>query len=229
MHEYIEVNKEAYNFLANEYFENLMKHDNYYRHVSEKICEFIFKEASFLEKTNNNKLNILELGCGVGGILKVLKKYSNINIYAIDFSENMISFARQSNNSVHIENINILDVSTIENLFKEKISKKIDIIIMAAFIHLFPMQDAEIIMKNIRNWLSPKNAIYIDTTDEKEFKDGQLSNKRSKMKAIKYFRTFWTKEKFNIFLNNCGYKIIAQRDHVSNDNKTWMRTVIIAE
>ena len=227
MHDYIEINKNVYNNLADEYYEKLAKYNADNMTVGKSICEFIFNKTSSIQQFKNQDINVLELGCGPGAILSALKNRSNISsLYAIDFATNMIQFAQKSNDMAQIYNANILDVQDIDNLFNTQLNGKIDIIIMAAFIHLFPKNDARNILHNTKSWLSPNGIIYLDTTNELVFKDGSLCPKNSKKGEMIYFRTKWTKKAFNIFLNECGYDIIEQKDHTSNEKKIWMRTII---
>ena len=135
---YWELNYNTYNSLAEDYFERLNKYDNYYRIVGEKICEMIFEYLYNKSPKNDFEIiNVLELGCGPGAILQALKSYRNVSSYAIDISEKMAYFARRSNPDTKVLVKNVLDVYKLNNYFHTNIDGKLDIIIMAAFIHLF--------------------------------------------------------------------------------------------
>lgn len=228
MRDYIELNKQTYNELAEEYFSRLIKYDISYHVVGEKICETIFNIDSIKTKLKSRQeIKVLELGCGPGAILQALKDYPHVKAYAVDFSDRMAFFAKKSNEEATIKVENILDVNDIDDLFGEKLQGSVDVLIMAAFIHLFPRNDAEQILQKAKNWISYDGIIYLDTTEEKEFSDGQIRvKKKIKGRDICHFRTMWTRKDFNTFLTHCGYDIILQREHLANNGKKWLRTII---
>lgn len=226
---YWELNYNTYNSLAEDYFERLNKYDNFYRIVGERICEMIF-DYSFNKKLINDSdtINVLELGCGPGAILQALKSYRNVSSYAIDISEKMACFAEKSNPNTKLRVKNILDIDNLNSCFETNIEGKLDIIIMAAFIHLFPYEDAKKILINIKSWLKPTGIVYIDTTKEKVFRDGKIMIKKSfNRNEMLHFRTDWSSESFNAFLKECGYEILEQIEHkASNTGRIWLRTII---
>lgn len=228
MIDYIELNKLAYDSLAEEYFERLVKYDKYYQIVGEKICEEIFETEILKEKIKDNcNLNILELGCGPGAILQALRRYPYIKAYAIDFSEKMSYFAQKSNPEATVKVKNVLDVKNIDNIFENDLQENVDVLIMAAFIHLFPRKDAEKILIKIKEWLTRDGVVYLDTTEEECFCDGEIRVKKIVGKQeIKHLRTQWTFQTFNRFISDCGYKIISQKRHLSNNGTFWLRTII---
>lgn len=228
MRDYIELNKSTYERLADDYFEKLIKYDKYYQIVGERICESIFDTDILKNKSTANKeLRVLELGCGPGAILQALKKYSNVRAYAIDFSERMVYFAHRSNGDAKLKVLNVLDVNSLDDIFREPLEGNIDVLIMAAFIHLFPRNDAGEIMLRVKKWLAEDGVIYLDTTEEKAFSDGEIQVKRIvNEQEIKYLRTRWTRKTFNEFIIQCGYKIISQKNHLANNGKMWLRTII---
>lgn len=228
MKEYINLNKATYDRLADEYFERLVKYDNYYKIVGERICDSIFETDILKNKIKNEiEIQVLELGCGPGAILQALKKYNCINVHAIDFSERMIYFAHKSNEDAKLKVFNVLDISNVDDVFGEHLKGNIDVLIMAAFIHLFPQNDAKEILMKTKDWLAHDGILYLDTTEEKEFVDGEIQVKRVvEAQEIKYLRTRWTQKKFNDFITGCGFEIIHQKKHVANNGKIWMRTLV---
>ena len=228
MKDYIELNKQTYNELAEEYFSRLVKYDVFYHVVGEKICETIFDIDSIKTKLKaGQEIQVLELGCGPGAILQALKNYPHIKAYAVDFSDKMAFFAKKSNEKAIIKVKNVLDIKNIDDLLGKNLQGNVDVLIMAAFIHLFPRNDAEQILKKAKSWISDRGIIYLDTTEEKEFSDGQIRvKKKINGREICHLRTRWTKKDFNAFLKQCGYDIILQKEHVANNGKKWLRTII---
>ena len=228
MKDYIELNKQTYNELAEEYFARLVKYDIFYHIVGEKICETIFNIDDIKMKLKSGQgIRVLELGCGPGAILQALKNYPRVKAYAVDFSDRMVFFAKKSNEEAIIKVKNVLDINDIDDLFGEKLQGNVDVLIMAAFIHLFPRNDAEQILQKAKNWVSDGGIIYLDTTEEKEFSDGQIRvKKKINGREICPLRTRWTRKDFNAFLTHCGYDIILQKEHLANNGKKWLRTII---
>lgn len=228
MREYIELNKSTYDSLAEEYFERLVKYDKNYQVVGQKICEEIFAKDILKEKMKNgSKINVLELGCGPGAILQALNKYPYVCAYAIDFSEKMVYFAHKSNGDAEVKVADVLEVKNVNDIFGKALQGTVDVLIMAAFIHLFPKRDAEEILKNAQKWLAEDGLIYLDTTEEKHFSDGEIRIKKSlNGKEIKHLRTQWTQKDFNGFIEGCGYRIFSQTKHMADSGKTWMRTIL---
>ena len=108
MKDYIELNKQTYNELAEEYFARLVKYDIFYHIVGEKICETIFNIDDIKMKLKSGQgIRVLELGCGPGAILQALKNYPRVKAYAVDFSDRMVFFAKKSNEEAIIKDIDI--------------------------------------------------------------------------------------------------------------------------
>ncbi len=228
MSDYIELNHAAYDILADEYFARLVKYDDSYSLVGKKICEMIFDYIISENKVSTqNDITVLELGCGPGAILLALREYLRVKTFAIDFSERMAFFAHKCNEKTKIVTENILNIQDLNLYFDEDIQGKVDVIIMAAFIHLFPIKDAYDIMDRLKKWLSPNGIIYLDTTKELESCDGEIRVKELHHgKEIRHLRTLWTKDKFNNFLSDCGYIIVKQHEHIAKGTgKVWIRTI----
>jgi len=77
----------------------------------------------FLSIIKRNK-NVLDIGCGDGKLLRLLKKEKKCNCYGIDFSKNLIKVAKRLSKNI---NYHCLDMENIEKKYKSKI--KFDYII----------------------------------------------------------------------------------------------------
>ena len=219
--DYIQLNKEAYDTLAEEYYERLRKHDAYYGTVGNILTKFAMEELR--KNRPQEEYNVLELGCGPGAILSFLDAYKDVKIYAIDISENMAKYARMSCDRANIRSLNALDIEDVTQVFDVK--AKFDLILMSAFIHLFPYDDAQCLLKSINGWLVPEGYVYIDTTRETSFEDGKLREKIGYKNKVIRLRTEYTLDKFNILIKSSGYRIIKQQLHKSQSGKLWIRTV----
>ena len=232
---YINTNKKCYNAFADDYQARYNAGE-----MAKQLVRIINKALK--EKVRKYDYRILELGCGTGNILEGFKilqeKFHNkykYNLYAIDFSKKMIAYAKDKYQDANIVNKNALTLS--DNIlslpFKKK--EKFDIIIMVAFIHLFPRKDAEKLLNNIKGLLNPNGLIYIDTTKASEFKDGEITEKQGKIIdeqgniiSMPRLRTYWTEESFEKFLDNCGFEIIKDYsdNHESNRGKIWLQRIV---
>ena len=145
--EYIEINKNAYELLANEY-------DTRNYEVGYDFWNNIYDDLNLRNKKN---IEILEIGPGHGRNVKIFKQYNNeLKITVLEISENMCNIIRKDNPDIQIINDNILDYN-FEN-------RKFDVIQMIAVIHLFPIEDAKRVLKIIREALKEDGYLIIGTT-----------------------------------------------------------------
>lgn len=224
---YIRLNKYAYDKVADDYFERLRKYDSSYAYVCKKICEFVFDT---LQPNSNRKINVLELGCGPGGILRELKESYNCIVYAIDISPKMLEYAHLNNPDAVLINGDILEIDSISvnDCPTENNTMRFDIIIMMAFIHVFTVNDAKKILRKVQTWLNPNGLIYLDTTIEDTFVDGELTIKKQiGEKTIWYLRTKWTKETLFALLEEMDFIIVKYMIREARETgKKWLRIVI---
>jgi ubiquinone/menaquinone biosynthesis C-methylase UbiE len=219
------LNKRCYNTVA-AYYEARSKAGVVAKHLVRIITNAM--------KSNISKENyrILELGCGTGNIFAGFMELSDRNsyqLYGIDFSKNMIKYAEDKHTNANIRNKNVLNIKNVSSLpFAEK--DKFDFVIMVALIHLFPRKDAKKLLTNIKNILNPNGLIYIDTTKEAKFVDGEITEKQGYSVPIKRLRTQWTEESFEEFLNECGFDIIKEftDNHKTTDGaeKVWLQRIV---
>ena len=226
--DYIKLNKNAYEGVAEDYFNRLRKYDTGYAYVCKKICEYIFNSMPSIN--TKGKISVLELGCGPGGILHELNESYNCTVYAIDISHKMLKYAHLNNPNAVLINDDVLKIDSIllnDNSCENK-TMRFDIIIMMAFIHVFKVEDAKTILNKVRAWLNPNGLIYLDTTIEDTFVDGELTIKKQiGEKSIWYLRTKWTKETLFKLLEEMDYVIVKHMIRKANDTgKKWLRVII---
>ena len=62
-----------------------------------KYSDLYRGEKYLISKFIKNNDSVLDIGCGQGGLFKILnKKYKNISYTGIDFNKNMIEFAKSN-------------------------------------------------------------------------------------------------------------------------------------
>jgi SAM-dependent methyltransferase len=219
--DYIDLHRQTYDTLADEYFERLSKIDSNSRLVGHHLAKFV---VAMLRRAEKSNYRILELGCGPGAILAALKDETKYDLFTIDLSPKMLAYAKQNCPRVFPINRNVLDIDNLADEYG--IKEKFDLIIMASFIHLFPIEDAALLINKLKEWLEPNGLIYVDTTDQPQFMDGRIMIKEGCRSEVKRLRTYWTNEKFNTFLYEQKFEIIKQELHTDNNGKTWIRTII---
>ncbi|TXJ11636.1 class I SAM-dependent methyltransferase [Brachyspira aalborgi] len=125
--------------------------------VSEEEAKKYNKQIDRIEKYINKDANILEIGCGKGGLLMNLKKRGFNNLCGLDVS----SFQK----NILIEN----NIDYISSSFFDmhKINKKFDCIISSEVIeHIY---DLKSLVNNIYNILNDNGIIYIDVPNSSEY------------------------------------------------------------
>ena len=125
--------------------------------VSEEEAKKYNKQIDRIEKYINKDANILEIGCGKGGLLINLKKRGFNNLCGLDVS----SFQK----NILIEN----NIDYISSSFFDmhKINKKFDCIISSEVIeHIY---DLKSLVNNIYNILNDNGIIYIDVPNSSEY------------------------------------------------------------
>ena len=206
--EYIEINKNAYELLANEY--NTRNYE-----VGYDFWNNIYDDLNLRNKKN---IEILEIGPGHGRNVKIFKQYNNeLKITVLEISENMCNIIRKDNPDIQIINDNILDYN-FEN-------RKFDVIQMIAVIHLFPIEDAKRVLKIIREALKEDGYLIIGTTINDKDMEGYYEKEDYNIR-VKRFRHKYTKESYEKLLNECGFEIYKPYFVNENDrNKLWYDAV----
>lgn len=111
----------------------------------------------------NNKLKILDIGCGTGQLIKdIYEKEKNINYLGIDVAENMINIARENVNSKNIK----FEICPIEH-FNTK--EKYDIIICTHAFPYFPKKNS--VVRKISKLCNKNANIIIVNSSTNSLKD----------------------------------------------------------
>lgn len=206
--EYIKINKNAYEILANEY--NTRNYE-----IGYDFWNNIYDD---LNLKNKNNVEVLEVGPGNGRNVKIFKQYnSNFKITVLEISENMCNIIKKNNPDIKIINSDILEYNFT--------NKQFDIIQMVAVIHLFPIEDAKVVLNNIRVALKENGYLIIGTTINENDVEGYYEKEDYNIK-VKRFRHKYTKESYEKLLSECGFKICKKYFISENDrNKLWYDAV----
>lgn len=199
--EYIRINKETYNKLAKEYNQrDYAIQDDFYINV-------MFDGLDFKEGKK-----ILEIGPGRGDRLKNFCDY-NLDVTAVELSEEMCKLCAQKAPKVKIINKNIMECD---------FDDQFDFIYMEAMIHNFPLGDAKKILKMISKWLKDDGMVICTTTVEKVDSEGYEGKDDYKNKE-KRFRHRFTEETFDELFKD-DFVILNKKYKKEQDelrNKLW--------
>lgn len=171
----IEKMAEFFNHRAEGYEKHMLKLqdiDSYYKSLSKEII------------STNDKIEVLDLGCGTGLELKeIFKKCPNANITGIDMSESMLELLKEKyssfSNQIKLINGSYLNISFSEN--------KYDYVISSMTMHHFTHEVKRQLYSKIKACLKKEIGIYIEgdyvVDDEKEAE--YLSHYHEKLKFLK--------------------------------------------
>lgn len=204
--DYIEINKASYDILAQEYrtkYENNDGANKFYNILQEFV----------LNKKNNGIAKMLEIGPGVGTLLKIFEE-KGFRTTAVELSRNMASLACENSSNSVIINGNILDINFMP--------KQFDFILAMAVIHNFPEGDLIKLLDKIKFWLKDNGYFILDTTNNSITETGFFEKEDYNNNVVRYRRK-WKKEDLELFMQNQGFFIqdsVVYKDTTSN--KEWL-------
>lgn len=150
--DYLEINKRAYNLLADEY------HSRRYTRAYVLDATMSVFVSNLRSRFGNREVRVLDIGCGVGKSAYFLSR-SGFRVTGIDYAEKAIEFARERvKNSVFI-NCEFMQWDT-----KEKFHG----IVAGAFLHLFPKRTLPKVFAKFDRLLLGGGVLYINFSLEKE-------------------------------------------------------------
>ncbi len=208
MEDYIEINRNAYNSLYQDYDQRVINKSPYETEAS-ILAESLLRAL----KTTFKTITILEVGPGSGEILTFFED-NGCRTIAVELSNNMYSISKQraTNTIFIIDDIN--NVSFAKDQFEG--------IYAGALIHLFPMNDAVNLIGSFYSWLRPGGVLFINTTIHTISEEG-FYEKSDYKGLVKRFRRKWTKSEFLNILQNAKFNIIDQIVTSEKDReKEWI-------
>lgn len=204
--DYIEINKASYDIVAEEYKTKYKNNDG-----ANKFYDIL--QEFVLNKKNDDFSKMLEIGPGVGTLLKIFEE-KGFRTTAVELSENMASLAcENSSNSVIINN-NILEINFMP--------KQFDFILAMAVIHNFPEEDLVKLLDKIKVWLKDDGFFILDTTNNQVTETGFFEKEDYNNNVVRYRRK-WKKEDLESFMEKQGFYIqdsVVYKD--STSNKEWL-------
>lgn len=102
----------------------------------------------------DRSVRIIDLGCGIGGFLRVFLKAGYANVEGIDLSEESVSIA-------HAHGMNQVILGDVFQYLKMSSAQSIDIVICMDILEHFRREDAIVFLELIRNVLKPGGCVLI--------------------------------------------------------------------
>lgn len=204
--DYIEINKASYDIVAEEYKTKYKNNDG-----ANKFYDIL--QEFVLNKKNDDFSKMLEIGPGVGTLLKIFEE-KGFRTTAVELSENMASLACENSNNSVIINGNILEINFMP--------KQFNFILAMAVIHNFPEKDLINLLNKIKVWLKDDGYFILDTTNNPVTETGFFEKEDYNNNVVRYRRK-WKKEDLESFMEKQGFYIqdsVVYKD--STSNKEWL-------
>lgn len=208
MKDYISINKETFDLLAEEY--NTRWKDDLIHELN--VLEPFIKR---LKKIYHLQIKILDVGCGAG-LESFIFSQNGFFVRGVDISPKMAAHAQQN-----VPSASITTGDFMQEEFKEKFSG----VCMASFLHLYPKKDVPPILNKAKSLLLPSGLLFVSTTRSKFSQEGYFE-KEDYIKRLKRFRKFWTREELLEILEQNGFKILtAYDDYNRKRKKEWLNVI----
>ena len=166
-----------------------------------------------LERTDNPKMKILDLGCGPGLYAELLAQQGH-SIIGVDYSENSIKYAsgqaKEKNLDIEYLNKNYLDLD-FENQFD------LVILIYLDFCVLLP-KERDKVLENIYRALKKGGLFICDVVNERNIEQKTISQSWEVQES-----GFWKNAPYIALTNGCHYpeaKVLANQHIVISKNDT---------
>lgn len=163
---YADVDTNQNNY--NEYYKNFSKYESL--EISSgagnaQLDEERLKETAMdiISAIDDKKSYILDIGSGLGGLLKILENNECKNLFALEPSINCVTYINE-NSKIKAFQGSVLD--NLETIFN---GKKFDYVILSHVLeHIYDLNDA---IKNIKKILNYNGKVYIEVPDSNRYKD----------------------------------------------------------
>lgn len=202
MKDYININKDAYNKLAQEF----ACRNNELIPFQKSLKQYLFEYVNPFD-------SVLEIGSGTGMALKIFEQFQ-CNTIAVELSDKMCSFSRENAPKAIIINQNILEVSFFPGQF--------DLICAFAVMHTLSLEDSKELISKINLWLKPSGTFIFDTMKYDSSHEVLVRTGLHK-DILKYQRTY-TEDELDNLISCSGLKV--QNKLLIEDSlakKIWIR------
>lgn len=199
MTSYSEVNRRAYDRLAQEY-EGRATHR---KAATSEVADAVVRYAA--------DGPVLDLGCGVGLLVELLR-HRGVPAIGIDYSYQMVSFARNRNGAASVVHGDFMEYQ-FDTQFAAAVSM--------AVIHLFPRNDALRVLARVRDLLLPGGVLYMGTTKAAAPDEGYVTKSDYSGDVVRYRRK-WTEPEFEALFLDAQFQTLERLYIEDEDGKLWM-------
>lgn len=201
---YSELNKSAYDALADEYEERVAS----LLPVTNAAMDYFTPHV----KTGGK---ILDIGCAVGVAMSVLAQRDFV-VSGIEISPHMAKHAKRRNPASKI---------VVGDFLQTQFNEKFDGVLAFAFIHLFPKTEVIKIFRKIISILAPNGVALLSSTESPESKEGWYE-KDDFHKKEKRFRKFWTEKELEESFLEAGFEKVVLKKFPDPYGKIWMDFIV---
>lgn len=147
--------------------------------------------------SNNKSAKILDIGCGNGGLIQILKERGYKNVVGLDPSETCVSTMR--NKGIEAYHGGLFSKKTIEKTF--------DLVILSHVLeHIYDLSNA---ITNVKNYLKPNGLVYAETPNATKYPEYYIvPNYYFDTEHINHFSKLHQQNLFESY----GYKLIENNE-----------------
>jgi SAM-dependent methyltransferase len=203
---YAAINRLAYDVLANEY-EERSKSPGSSQESPTRFLELL------TSRLTSKSTRVLELGPGAGDMLKALSEVFEV-VVGVELSGRMAALASERAPRALVVRGDILAIDFGADSF--------DAVFAGAFLHLFPVNDAELLVQRIVRWLRPGGYAFVNTTVAATTSEG-FERKADYLGEVVRYRARWTEAAFRKMLDNNGLRVVERiTTNEAERSKFWI-------
>jgi len=202
---FAQLHQQTYDSLAHEYESRVETYRTVTEHALQPFIHALPQDSK-----------VLDIGCAVGYTTQILREYGK-QAEGIDISPAMISFARRRNPGTTFVVGDFLEQPYEYAAYNG--------VLLYAFMHLFPKDDALKLLEKVVDILKSGGYIFIGTTKSSESSEG-FEEKTDYGSTEKRYRKRWTQVELESVFDDLGLKIIHYEDNTDKFGKVWMDYVV---
>lgn len=206
MKKYIQINQHVYDELAQEYKEKRKEFIAINKKITTPFINYLQKTFSFI--------NLLEIGPGAGTELAYFND-QGFKTTAIDVSKNMIAVAKEISPKSKFINADFLEYDFGQTKFEGIYAK--------VLIHLFPKNDAILVLQKIHYLLKSNGIAFVGDSIYEKSEEG-FAQKADYSKLLKRFRKNWVEKELVKEVCKAKFKILKKSHGFDQKRKKkWLR------
>ncbi len=203
-----ELHVNTYNSLADEYRERINRFEV-------KDLFLIGPMSSYVRKqfTTETAQEVLDVGCGSGLNCRMLSD-EGIKVTGIELAPRMAEVAAQT--------APLADIICGDFVSYKFESARYSGVFCKAFLHLYPKEEALMILRKIREILKPAGLLYISVSGAHESSEA-IREKVDYAGNFKRFKRIWSETELHDAVQGSGFEISYWSEHRDfNNDKTWL-------